>query len=199
MAQMVIVGVNCQNSSSKTCADIESNVQYNSSTSRKFRALKLEQGPHEDRFAIHPDFSRSWNLSYHVQQQPVDTSYQWRPDNNYYYGTMLLDTGDSNITSIGSCHQTLQAEVASEGYYTMSKEVLERSERDEGDCRILLGDDCVNALRDQSREEAAEWSMRSARCADMETSLPQNCSGLGLRRAMLTRGKHYHEQSFHAR
>jgi hypothetical protein len=193
LAQILISGANARrNSSSATCADIESEVQYNSSTSQQFPAMKLEnKHAQSGDYWIVPDTSRSWQLSYHVQRQPVDTSSpEWQgPDKNYYYGTMFLDTKDSNLTGIGSCHQTLQAEIGVQGY-TMSREVLDRSERDGGDCRILLGNDCVEALRKTSAEEVTEWSLKTGGCG-MSSEIPPECSGLGLSRLNTKRKECY--------
>jgi hypothetical protein len=191
LAQLFISSANSQNNSAATCADINGYVQYNSSTTRQLQALKLQGNRTSENYAVVNDSSRIWELSYRVQKQPTNhNTYKSNNDGKHFYGTMFLDTKDSNMTNLGSCHQTLQAEIGGQGY-TLSKLVLERSVNDNGDCTAMLGQDCVSAIKQRSMYQASEWPLRTGSCARMNGTIPAECDGLGLRPFMSARRKCY--------
>jgi hypothetical protein len=140
------------------------------------------------RYAVVEDSSRTWELSYRVQNQPTynDTL---EPVGDLYYGTMFLDTGSSNTTDIGSCHQTLQAQIG-ELSYSLSKMVLERSLNDNGDCTTMLGQECVDAIKKQTTLSAAQGPLRTGLCSRLNRTIPDECSGVGPQ--LVTRRVYHH-------
>jgi hypothetical protein len=175
LAQLLISSANGQNNSAATCTEIDNYAQWNSSTTRQIQALKIE-GETDDNAVVN-DALRTWELSYRVQNLPTYNK-SFEPAGEYYYGAMFLDTGNSDMTKIGSCHQTLQAQIAGLSY-SLSKSVLERSMNDNGDCTIMLGQECVDAMKKQATLEAARGPLRTGSCSDMNRIIPEQCSGVG--------------------
>ncbi|KAH7413648.1 hypothetical protein DE146DRAFT_761934 [Phaeosphaeria sp. MPI-PUGE-AT-0046c] len=181
VTQFLVLNVNAQNNtgnSTELCLDLEDAVKYNSSSSRTIPALRLNGDRPVDRgdtFSIEKDLSRTWELSLRVQSMAIN---QARGMNNVtaYRQTMFLNTGDSNMTDIGSCHQSIQPE-SRMLKFQWTREVMERSLQDNGDCGSLLGDKCVEALKIRAANEAAEWPLRTGSCAGMNSSMPPECSG----------------------
>lgn len=116
------------------------------------------------------------------------------PDETWYFSTrtvrtehagvgsdvmtsMWLNTGKSDMKDIGSCwHTTWTYGING---FTFSRDVLERSVDDKGDCKIMLGEECVAGLKRHYQAEA----LRSARSADCQedaliATVPQECAGL---------------------
>ena len=88
-----------------------------------------------------------------------------------------INIGDSNTTNMGMCMLTTATH--SLGEYKFPKEVLERSVNDKGDCKIMLGEECVEALERHYRAVAAR-SMTAGRCTgiDQNTTVPFQCASL---------------------
>jgi hypothetical protein len=89
-----------------------------------------------------------------------------------------LNVGDSNTTNIGMCMDTTWTH--SLGKYYFSKEVLERSVNDNGDCKTMLGEECVSALESHYKKIAA-GSMTRGNCQTGSFSnltVPYQCASL---------------------
>jgi hypothetical protein len=91
---------------------------------------------------------------------------------------MFLDTKDPNMTDIGACHTSLQPEMTGLSYRWL-KTVLERGMTDNGDCTVLLGNECAQAMRKQLIQEVAMGPVRTGKWAGMNTTVPLECSGIG--------------------
>jgi hypothetical protein len=150
-----------------TCSRLEDILKYNSSsTTRAMQAFRLnearpttnESGNHA-RFSIENDTSQTWELSLRVRSGRY---HEDEPDSVYYMQTMFLDTGDSNVTDIGSCHQTIDTVLqwGSRWSFQWTREVLERSQEDNGDCTSILSAGCTTALKEQAADPAAQWLLR---------------------------------------
>lgn len=151
------------NDSESACTRIQDEVTYNTSTTRTMQALRLEGSrPAIDesgrlaRFSIKNDTSRTWELSLRVTPGP------YKAENTTYSHTIFLDTGDSNMTDIGSCHQTIQPEAGDwrRLRFRWTREILERSLDDNGDCTSILSAECINALKKQAADQASQWPLR---------------------------------------
>jgi hypothetical protein len=184
LAQLLLFSTNAQNSTAGTCKDIEDSLRYNASTTRQIPAISLEgQNPRDPRlpvgspYKLVDDSARTWDLSLRVQQERWMNSSNM-PDNPSYLQTIFLDTKDSNMTDIGTCHQTIQASFNRLGY-SWTRAVLERSLKDSGDCTALLGKKCITALKKMYLDEAANWPLRAGKCAGMNNTMPRECSGVG--------------------
>lgn len=181
LAPLFLSGANTQSNTTGTCKDIENSVRYNASTTRQIQAYNLEgQNPGTtDRspYTLVNDSSRTWDLSLRVQGELLSNN-SVQAENPNYLQTMFFDTKDSNMTDIGTCHQTIQASVNQQGY-SWKKAVLERSLKDDGDCTTLLGDECVAALKKKYIKEAANWPLRAGKCDGMNNTMPKECSGVG--------------------
>lgn len=169
VTQALILGASAQNNtndssnSTRTCSEVGNVVKYNSSSTRTISAVKLS-GPRptaiDERFGFDADSSHSWELSLRVQKQPEQANASMgRLGPGPYQQVMFLDTGSSNMTDVGSCHQTIQAETGA-GSFQWTKEVMELSYKDSGDCMTLLGNKCVKALKKKAQENAALFPLR---------------------------------------
>jgi hypothetical protein len=127
----------------------------------------------DEQIQIQEDTGKTWSLSAYIQpatdSSPIDTQ-----------ATLWLDTGDSNRKQLGErmgmCHNYMPVQCA--GNFSMSKEVLERSLEDEGDCTKMLGEECKEALESYYRDQAVLVWYAGGNCANMENALPAACEGL---------------------
>jgi hypothetical protein len=153
-------------------------VQYNSSTTRSIQPYFIA-GQKSDRgtFRLVNDSQVTWELSLRVQEMsPSNISSPPGATSPNFQQTMFLDTGNSNMTDIGACHHTLQPAINGIGYQ-WTKDVMQRSLEDKGDCSVLLGSKCIDALRTQFRDQASQWPLRTGTCRGMNNSMPLECAG----------------------
>lgn len=182
---------NAQNTTTSSCAAIESAVQYNSSTTRSIQPYFIA-GQKSDRgtFRLVNDSQTEWELSLRVQKMlPENNTAAPRSPSPNYQQTMFLDTGNSNMTHIGACHHTMQAAINGIGY-EWTKDVMQKSLEDSGDCSVLLGQECIQALRTKFRDQASQWPLRTGDCRGMNTTMPQECNGSGMGPQLLRRRKY---------
>jgi hypothetical protein len=184
LTQLLLFIANAQNSTVGTCKDIDYALHYNASTTRQIPATSLEghnprdpRRPNGSPYKLVYDSSRTWDLSLRVQRERWANSSNM-PENPRYEQAMFLDTKDSNMTDIGTCHQTIKAS-NNPGSYSWTKAIMERSLKDNGDCSTLLGKECVTALKKMYLGEATNWPLRAGKCAGMNSTMPRECSGFG--------------------
>lgn len=171
VTQLLVLPTNAQtniDNSTRSCADpdIDVAIRWNSSTTRTMTALELvgERPAEPTRvdsgygFYIARDLRWTWDITLRVQSILKSDA----PDSARasYRQTMFLDTGDSNMTNIGSCHQILIGG-ASSSSFGWTKEALERSmQEDKGDCTRILGDECIQAIKKNAATEAVNGPYR---------------------------------------
>jgi hypothetical protein len=178
LASLLLPSSSAQNNSNTICSDLELNLRYNASTTRQIPALRINgtrpsnNYVDEGYYSVENDTSRTWSLTCRINNMSTQTG-----NSLYTQDTLLLDTGDSNMTNMGSCHQTM-APGNSSGNFQWTKEVLQRSLKDTGDCRATLGDGCVDALKEWYTEQAASNHMRRGNCRETNTTLPEACHGV---------------------
>lgn len=176
VAQLLLSGSRAQNSSAATCDDVKSFARpWNSSTTREIQALKVGFGK-DQAYTLTNDSEKKWELSLRVQPQLWSNETR-TPEDPGYQQTLFLDTKDSNMTNIGSCHQTIQVSGGFQGYL-LPKSTLERSVGDNKDCSEMLTMKCVQALKDRALNEALNFNMRYGKCSGMNNTLPDECSGM---------------------
>lgn len=162
-----------------TCADLSPSLSWNATGSSSIQALSIN-GSNSQRddepFAVVNDTSstsinpKTWTMYYRLQQQSAGS--------DKYTGRIFLETPKStNLSQMGSCHQT-SSPVDTTGKFLWTKEMLERSLKDMGNCRVTLGDACVDALKSWYREQAAVNHMRRGNCEKTNNTLPNACSGI---------------------
>jgi len=119
--------------------------------------------------ALHINGSRPGDPNYYKILEDLDSSWYMTgrfsgansvsKKNGIHYH--WLNVAESNTTNIGMCMDTTRAYAF--GEYKFSKEVLKRSVNNNGDCRTMLGEECVSALESHYRREATK-SMTRGRC-----------------------------------
>jgi hypothetical protein len=178
LAHVLVSTSAAQISSNATCADLEPWIGFNASVTRRISALRvngsrydLSAHPSWD-FSIQNDTSRTWALKLGVKAAPNTRV----GDFASYYHTLLIDTSGVNTTEMGMCHHTIAPELNASGFQ-WSKEILERSLRDTGDCQALLGLECINALKSWYGDQAASVGMVQGSCAQTNNSIPPECAG----------------------
>ncbi|KAF2445220.1 hypothetical protein P171DRAFT_431956, partial [Karstenula rhodostoma CBS 690.94] len=90
---------------------------------------------------------------------------------------MWLNTGNSSTKDIGTCwHTTWTHE---RDGFAFPRDVLERSVDDKGDCKTMLGEECVAGLK-RHYLDAAMRSAQSASCQGdvFNATVPHECAGL---------------------
>ncbi|EAT81679.2 hypothetical protein SNOG_11180 [Parastagonospora nodorum SN15] len=169
VAQLLISGSHAQNSSAATCDDVKSFARpWNSSTTREIQALKVQLGQGEA-YTLSNDSAKKWELSLRVQPQ-LWANGTPTPEDPGYLQTLFLDTKDSNMTNIGSCHQTIQVSAGLQGYL-LPKSTLERSVGDNKDCSEMLTNKCVQALKSRALDEALNFGVETCANATAEMNL----------------------------
>jgi hypothetical protein len=174
-----------QNNTNPTCSILGGLVNANASTSRSMPAFSITKDIYlgNDRFPdpnqsfkLEIDPSQNWTISLHVSESHRFSRDDDQPE-PFYYHSVLLDTAGSNVTRMSTCHSFVQAHDPDHGY-RWAKEVLERSLEDSGDCKIMLGDDCVNALVRHYRHEGYTNQSRSGDCSKANFTVPAECAGM---------------------
>jgi hypothetical protein len=136
--------------------------------------------------ALYINGSRSGDPNYYKILEDLDSS--WYITGRFAGASLVsnthgiqypwLNVGDSNTTNMGMCMDATWA--YSFGEYKFSKEVLKRSVNDDGDCKTMLGEECVSALESHYRREATE-TMTRGRCPEgfeWNITVPFQCASL---------------------
>jgi hypothetical protein len=145
------------------CKGSKDLANYNSSKTVAIPALRIKDA------AVVDDPDKQWYFSLRNQEingpgQDVMT-YMW------------LNTGKSNATGMGTCFQT--TDVYGVNGFEFSREVLERSVDDKGDCKTMLGEECVAALKDHYARSGMKSAFEGT-CSggSFNTTVPHECAGL---------------------
>lgn len=99
---------------------------------------------------------------------------------SYYLDTQGALSGSETNNRTGICTEGLR--VFDKNQYFFSKEVLQRSLNDEGDCKVMLGAQCADALKLHFLRESIKY-IRAGGCpgsADVaqNNTVPWECAGL---------------------
>jgi hypothetical protein len=171
-----------QNGTMSTCSILGNLLTPNASITREIPAYSISKDVYlgdnrfpdpSQSFHLENDTSRRWSLSLRVHNTQPEIA--TRPD---YQQTLLLDTVDSNVTRMGMCHQYIQAYDDRQGGFRWKKEVLERSLNDNGDCKTMLGNECVDALTRHYKRQAM-IQLSQGDCAGTNYTMPTECEMLG--------------------
>lgn len=111
--------------------------------------------------------SSSWYITARVNELGAD---------NGALSETWINTDNSNTTDIGLCID--RTSPSSLGTYAFSKEVLERSQNDNGDCKIMLGEDCVAALSNQYAQYATRAMLKGSCPSNRNNTVPRECADL---------------------
>ncbi|KAF2826960.1 hypothetical protein CC86DRAFT_455552 [Ophiobolus disseminans] len=177
LAPLLISNSTAQINSSATCANLNTYIGFNSSITRQIPALAIKGSRYKSSdpsssFSVENDTSRTWSLKVGVKTYP--NSGHIHDNETSYFHTVLLDTADSNLTEMGACHQTIQAETM-RGRFQMGRSILERGLSDSGDCTTMLGAECVEALKIWYKHQAAGTHVVTGSCANTNNTLPKEC------------------------
>ncbi|KAL5377621.1 hypothetical protein DPSP01_009676 [Paraphaeosphaeria sporulosa] len=99
---------------------------------------------------------------------------------NYYLDTQGATSGTETNAATGVCTEGLR--VFEDNTYYFSKEVLQRSLGDEGDCKVMLGEQCADALKLHFLRESVAY-IRAGACpgdgkVKQNRTVPFECAGL---------------------
>jgi hypothetical protein len=147
-----------------TCTWSEPFVTFNISKTVQLPALQ------SDGFSLKDDPDETWYFT-------LRTAYKVANMDN---GTSIwLNTGTSDTTGMGSCSdapETYGGDAYGRDGFEFSRDVIERSVNDKGDCKIMLGEDCVAGLK----RHYLAMAIRSATLRDCARNytVPQECMGL---------------------
>ncbi|KAF2738741.1 hypothetical protein EJ04DRAFT_560415 [Polyplosphaeria fusca] len=154
-----------------TCSTVREFNDYNATRSYPMPALSVGRVPEFEQLRkLDADDSEQWYLTSRFTK--IGSS------GNEGLTHVWVNTGDSNTTNIGSCVDITWTH--SLGKFTFSKEVIERSVDDNGDCKTMLGEECVNALNEHYTRIAAS-AMYDGECprgSDWNTTVPAACASL---------------------
>ena len=147
------------------CQDAGDFLNYNASGNYAIPALRIKGSRSDDEYKIVEDTDSTWSLMPRLRDEGAG-----RVMTGYF-----LDTANSSLEDIGFCLTALET-VAVNSELLFSRTVLERSTNDNGDCRTMLGEQCVEALRQHHAREAVSY-MASRSCTDitLNQTLPFEC------------------------
>ncbi|RYN84597.1 hypothetical protein AA0117_g811 [Alternaria alternata] len=169
-------------SQSLTCDDLSESLAYNASIIQNTTALNLVWLGDEERVAITEDDQTTWTISSYIG--PGYNGGMAKYDENETQAVLWLDTGDSNMERLGDiiglCHSFVPLQNRTTGDLTWSREVLERASEDDGDCKTMLGTECVEALESWYRRQGqAAWNDdQYPPCSAIQNTIPSECEGM---------------------
>ncbi|KAK7192810.1 hypothetical protein DPSP01_011231 [Paraphaeosphaeria sporulosa] len=150
------------NAQAQICRSNEPFVYFNSSKTVALPALN-NNGP-----MLYDDPDETWYFS---------TRTVYKTPGADAMTTMWLNTGNSSMYDIGSCWQTTWTHGING--FTFSRDVLERSVDDKGDCKIMLGEECIAGLKRHYLDAAMRSASRASCDGDIfNATVPQECAGL---------------------
>lgn len=150
---------------------------YNATKSYAMPALQINRTEEQDEGfdgivgGLIPDSEKTW----YIVSRVASVS---RSNLEGAIPLLWLNTADSNTTDIGVCTETTSPYGLNE--YEFSREVLERSVNDNGDCRTMLGSECVDALARHYQQQAFS-SSTSGDCpsgSNVNLTVPYQCANL---------------------
>lgn len=151
------------------CDTNEDFYNFNSSKTVQIPALRLTTLG-SDRTRVVEDPDNSWYFAARTRSEDLS-------GNENEMTNIWLNTGNRNATGIGACVQTTWT-YGLNGF-SFSRDVLERSIDDTGDCKIMMGEDCTAALERQYIGFAMH-SAFSGSCdfRQFTSTIPQECTSL---------------------
>lgn len=144
---------------------------YNSTKTIAIPALQINGTNIQDRNPgkLIEDPGKSWYITTRNRVEGINPNTSMQ----YFY----FNTNESNTTGIGLC--TLALPTENLGTYTFPRRVLERSIRDNGDCRTMIGDQCLAAWKRQY-SGLANRLIYGASCTgtSLNTTVPHECADI---------------------
>lgn len=121
--------------------------------------------------AVISNDDKPWTLTYQIDARSgsVDAS----------ANRLILETSNLVPEDLAGCSEGLFT--YSVGKYSFRKEVLERSVNDTGDCKVMMGEACVNALKTKySRTALQSIGRSSCTSIQIDSTIPAECAGLSV-------------------
>ncbi|CAN9096236.1 unnamed protein product [Alternaria sp. RS040] len=169
-------------SQSLTCDDLSESLAHNASIIQNTTALNLVWLGDEERVAITEDDQTTWKISSYIG--PGYNGGMAKYNENETQAVLWLDTGDSDMERLGDlmglCHSFVPLQNRTTGELAWSREVLERAGEDDGDCKTMLGTECVEALESWYRRQGqAAWNDdQYPPCSAIQNTIPSECEGM---------------------
>ncbi|XP_014551364.1 hypothetical protein COCVIDRAFT_20351 [Bipolaris victoriae FI3] len=165
-----------------TCDDLSGGLAYYASVTHNTTAIKFAYLGANDGVTISRDDTATWKISSRIG--PAYDSDGVMSSENQTQTVLWLDTEDTDMERLGDhiglCHNYIPLQDHRTGNMTWSREVLERSQQDNGDCKTMLGEDCVAALeRWYAGQGLSVWSTdRYPACTAIQNTMPPECEGM---------------------
>jgi hypothetical protein len=168
-----------QQSNEAECANLTRSLAYNASVTQDMYGLNVDVLGAGPDVVINEYHSTTWQVTARIGPEsltgPVNSTSQ------NVTTTLWFDTGDKPQERLGGtmgmCHNVITPQVG--GRWAWSKEVLERSLDDEGDCKNMLGEECVKALESHYLIEGRKvYDDDEQDCRVANNTIPQECEGM---------------------
>ena len=169
-------------SQSLTCNDLSEGLAYNASVTLNTTALNFGYLGANDGVIIREEDSAIWQISSYVGPRYDGDAEVY--SENETQAVLWLDTEDTSMERLGDhiglCHNYVPLQNRTTGNLTWSREVLERAQADNGDCKTMLGEECVAALENwYSGQGLGVWGTeRDPACNIMKNTIPSECEGM---------------------
>lgn len=86
----------------------------------------------------------------------------------------FIETGDSDTSDFGMCAEGIRVfDQGNPGMFWLSRKVIERSVNDNGDCKTMLGTECVEALKKHYQVAATQYTQKGE-CPTTDPEIPTN-------------------------
>lgn len=163
---------------SLTCDDLSDGLAYNASVTHNTTALTLTYLGSDSEPLIREDDGTNWQISSYIGPY---TGMGDEYGENDTQAVLWLDIGESDMERLGNrmgfCQNYVPLQNQTNGNLTWSREVLERAQDDDGDCKTMLGEECVQALQTwYSGQAFGLWSTQE--CSSIDHTIPSECEGM---------------------
>ncbi|KAI4655618.1 hypothetical protein J4E93_000332 [Alternaria ventricosa] len=160
-----------------TCDDLSDGLAYNASVTHNTTALTLSYLGSDSDPSFSEDNGINWQISSYIGP------YIWPGDGiseNDTQAVLWLDVGESDIERLGNrmgfCHNVVPLQDFTTSNLTWSRQVLERAQDDNGDCKTMLGEECVQALQNWYSGQNSVWISQD--CSTIKHTIPSECEGM---------------------
>jgi len=162
---------------SLTCDDLSDGLAYNASVTHNTTALSMSWLGSELVPLFSEDNGINWQISSYIGP------YIWPGggiSENDTQSVLWFDVGESDIERLGNrmgfCHNVVPLQDFTSSNLTFSRQVLERAQDDNGDCKTMLGEECVQALQAWYSSTGMVWGSQD--CNTITHKIPSECEGM---------------------
>lgn len=167
--------------SNVTCSDISQYLAINTTNTVNMTAVNVRFLGSEPEIAVYEDTRHTWTITNWVQPAYCQQTQFNSCPGNETEPVVWIDPGDSYMerldSILGYCHNYIPWKNSTTGQVALSREALERAEDDNGDCKAMLGEECVKALEHTYASNSRLSTTEGNQCS-ISHDIPEECEGV---------------------